>query len=150
PDPEALCVDLVRVPDPETVDYRAHLDLATESAAHQAELVARLTGLGARTVDIGQGDVPWTVMADPEGNVFCVLEPRELYRDTGAVAAVVVDCADPYALAAFWGEAAGWQARETREDLLRLRAPENVGPYLEFFRREPGATPLRHRFHLDA
>ena len=38
-------------------------------------------------VDIGQGDVPWAVLADPEGNEFCVLEPREVYRDTGPVAA---------------------------------------------------------------
>ncbi len=146
----ALGVDLVRVPEPEAVAYRAHLDLASDSPAHQEELVARLTALGAERVDIGQGEVPWTVMADPEGNVFCVLEPRETYRDTGPVAAVVVDCADPHALAAFWGGAAGWEVRETREDLVRLRAPGNAGPYLEFFRRAPGTTPLRHRLHLDA
>jgi Glyoxalase-like domain len=38
--------------------------------------VARLTGLGARQADIGQNDVPWVVLADPEGNEFCVLSPR--------------------------------------------------------------------------
>ena len=81
PDPAAVCVDVVTVPDPETVKYRAHLDLATTSAAHQAELVARLKELGATPADVGQGDVPWTVLADPEGNVFCVLEPRS--RSTG-------------------------------------------------------------------
>ncbi|MET8557332.1 VOC family protein [Streptomyces sp. NPDC004959] len=150
PGPEALCLDLVRVPAPETVDYRLHLDLASHSLAHQREIVARLTAWGATPVDIGQGEVPWTVMADPEGNVFCVLEPRESYRGTGSVAAVVVDCADPHALAAFWGEAVGWKVHETREDLVRLRAPENVGPFLEFYRQAPGTTPLRHRLHLDA
>src|SRR6266545_6508179 len=83
-DPDAaVCVDVIAVPDPETVKYRAHLDLATTSAAHQTELVARLQELGATPADVGQGDVPWTVLADPEGNVFCVLEPREIYRDTG-------------------------------------------------------------------
>ena len=75
PDPVAVCVDVVTVPDPETVKYRVHLDLATSSAAHQAELVARLRDLGATPADVGQGDVPWTVLADPEGNVFCVLTP---------------------------------------------------------------------------
>ena len=105
PDPVAVCIDVVTVPDPETVKYRAHLDLATTSAAHQAELVARLEDLGATPADVGQGDVPWTVLADPEGNVFCVLEPREIYRDTRPIAAVVVDCADPRAMARFWGEA---------------------------------------------
>ena len=78
PDPAAVCVDVVTVPDPETVKYRAHLDLATSSGAHQAEMVARLKALGATSDDIGQGDVPWTVLADPEGNVFCVLEPRAI------------------------------------------------------------------------
>ena len=52
-----------------------HLDLATTSADHQAELVARLQGLGATPADVGQGDVPWAVLADPEGNDFCVLTP---------------------------------------------------------------------------
>lgn len=48
PDPAAVCVDVVTVPDPETVRYRAHLELATTSAAHQAELVARLQELSQR------------------------------------------------------------------------------------------------------
>lgn len=57
---------------------------------------------------MGRGDVPWTVLADPEGNEFCVLEPREIYRDTGPIAAVVADCEDPRAMARFWGEAMDW------------------------------------------
>ena len=39
----------------------------------KAAEVARLRALGATDVDVGQGDVPWTVLADPEGNEFCVL-----------------------------------------------------------------------------
>jgi hypothetical protein len=38
----------------------------------QAAEVERLTALGARRIDIGQGDVSWVVLADPEGNEFCV------------------------------------------------------------------------------
>ncbi len=76
PDPVAVCVDVVAVPDPETVKYRVHLDLATTSAAHQAKLVARLKELGATPADVGQSDVAWTVLADPEGNEFCVLSAR--------------------------------------------------------------------------
>uniref|UniRef100_UPI0005615B22 VOC family protein n=1 Tax=Streptomyces griseus TaxID=1911 RepID=UPI0005615B22 len=75
PDPVAVCVDVVSVPEPKTTTKnRVHLDLATTSTAHQAELVARLRALGATPADVGQGDVPWTVLADPEGNEFCVLE----------------------------------------------------------------------------
>ena len=55
---------------------RVHIDLATTSAGHQAALVARLQGLGATPADVGQGDVPWMVLADPEGNEFDVLTPR--------------------------------------------------------------------------
>jgi hypothetical protein len=57
------------------VKNRVHIDLATTSAAHQADLVARLQDLGATPADVGQGDFPWTVMADPEGSEFDVLTP---------------------------------------------------------------------------
>ena len=53
-----------------------HLDLATESVTHQAAEVERLLARGAVPADIGQGDVPWTVLAGPEGSEFCVLSPR--------------------------------------------------------------------------
>ncbi|MEU6432288.1 VOC family protein [Microbispora sp. NPDC046973] len=149
PDPSAVCVDVVTVPDPETVKYRAHLDLATTSAAHQAELVARLKELGATPADVGQGEVPWTVLADPEGNVFRVLEPREIYRDTGPIAAVVVDCADPRAMARFWGEATDWTLHEVTDDHARLRSAKGVGPYLEFVRTTPGMPTVWNRVHLD-
>jgi hypothetical protein len=148
PDPTAVCVDVVTVPDPETVKYRAHLDLATTSAAHQAELVARLLELGATPADVGQGDVPWTVLADPEGNLFCVLEPRPIYRDTGPIATVVVNCADPRAMARFWGEATDWTLHEVNDDHARLRSAEGVGPYLEFLRTS-GVETVWNRVHLD-
>jgi hypothetical protein len=38
--------------------------------------VTRLRGAGAAPADVGQGEVTWTVLADPEGNEFCVLSPR--------------------------------------------------------------------------
>ncbi|MET3206061.1 UNVERIFIED_ORG: hypothetical protein ABIB21_002876 [Arthrobacter sp. UYEF13] len=72
--------------------------------------------LGATPADVGQGDVPWTVLADPEGHVFCVLEPRPIYRDTGPIATVVVDCADLRAMARFWGEATDWTLHEVNDD----------------------------------
>jgi predicted enzyme related to lactoylglutathione lyase len=49
---------------------RVHLDLRPDD---QAAEVRRLEGLGATKIDIGQDEVPWVVMADPEGNEFCVL-----------------------------------------------------------------------------
>jgi hypothetical protein len=63
------------VPEGKTVKNRLHLDLWPVGSS-QAEEVERLIGLGARRADIGQGDVPWVVLADPEGNEFCVLGPH--------------------------------------------------------------------------
>ncbi|GAA3902084.1 hypothetical protein GCM10023084_63230 [Streptomyces lacrimifluminis] len=68
-------VDVIAVPDPETVEYRVHIELATTSATHHTELVAHLKELGATHADEGRGDLPRTVLADPEGNDFCVLGP---------------------------------------------------------------------------
>jgi hypothetical protein len=91
----------LRVPERKIGKNRLHLDLRP---ADQAAEVTRLEGLGARRVDVGQGDeVSWVVLADPEGNEFCVLRartPEELAEDVeqetpavddvpaGAVAAV--------------------------------------------------------------
>jgi predicted enzyme related to lactoylglutathione lyase len=136
------------VPEPKTVKNRMHLDLATASAEHQAAEVGRLRGLGATPADIGQGTVPWVVLADPEGNELCVLEPRDVYRDTGPVAAIVIDCADPAAIARFWGEATGWQPHDRGEGLAALRSPAGTGPYLEMI-PVPDPKRAKNRWHLD-
>ncbi|MGO2037144.1 MAG: VOC family protein [Brevibacterium sp.] len=60
--------------DPKTVKNRMHLDFRPDD---QAAEVARFLSLGAKRVDIGQtGDEPWVVLADPEGNEFCILSSR--------------------------------------------------------------------------
>jgi Glyoxalase-like domain len=62
------------VPEGKTVKNRLHLDFRPDD--QEAE-VARLLALGARHADVGQGDdVTWVVLADPEGNEFCVLSSR--------------------------------------------------------------------------
>jgi hypothetical protein len=69
----------VSVPEGKTVKNRLHIDLAPPADGDQAAEVKRLQALGARRVDVGQdsGTVSWVVMADPEGNEFCVLTARE-------------------------------------------------------------------------
>lgn len=136
------------VPDPKTAQNRVHLDLRTASAEDQAATVARLRKLGAAPADVGQGDVPWQVLADPEGNELCVLEPRDLYHDTGPVAAIVVHCADPEPLARFWSAASGWLPLSSGEMQASLRLPGGTGPHLEFLY---SATPkqVKNRIHFD-
>jgi hypothetical protein len=74
--------------------------------------------------------------------------PGRVYRDTGPIAAVVVDCADPRAMARFWGEAMDWTPHEVTDEHALLRSAKGVGPYLEFL-RTPHLKELRHRMHLD-
>jgi predicted enzyme related to lactoylglutathione lyase len=65
----------VPVAEAKRVKNRVHLDV-NPSGCDQDEELERLLGLGARPVDVGQGDVPWVVLADPEGNEFCLLGRR--------------------------------------------------------------------------
>ena len=148
PDPGALPLVFAGVPELKAAKNRVHLDLASASVDHQAAEVDRLLGLGAARADIGQREVPWVVLTDPEGNEFCVLDPRPGYADTGPVAAVVADCADPVSLAGLWREATGWIVHERGEALVSLRSPFGVGPYLELL-RVPGAKTAKNRIHLD-
>ena len=63
------------VPESKTVKNRIHLDV-NPSGCDQTDELDRLLALGAKRVDVGQGDVPWIVLADPEGNEFCLLGRR--------------------------------------------------------------------------
>ncbi len=67
-----LC--FVRAGEPKSVKNRLHIDLAPDDQTAEVE---RIIALGARRVDIGQGEVRWVVLADPEGNEFCVLTPKK-------------------------------------------------------------------------
>jgi predicted enzyme related to lactoylglutathione lyase len=61
---------------PKAGKNRLHLDIAPPAGGDQHAEVERLLALGAARIDIGQGEVRWVVMADPDGNEFCVLTPR--------------------------------------------------------------------------
>ena len=61
----------LRVPEEKTVKNRLHVDLRPDQ--DQEAEVARLESLGARRIDIGQGEQSWVVLADPDGNELCVL-----------------------------------------------------------------------------
>jgi len=60
----------VRVPESKSIKNRLHLDFRPDDRDVEVE---RLIGLGATRVDVGQGETSWVVLADPEGNEFCVL-----------------------------------------------------------------------------
>jgi predicted enzyme related to lactoylglutathione lyase len=65
----------VLVPEAKSGKNRLHIDLNPDDQEAEVE---RLVDMGARQVDVGQGDkASWVVLADPEGNEFCVLRARE-------------------------------------------------------------------------
>jgi predicted enzyme related to lactoylglutathione lyase len=135
-----------RVPVPSRSPARLHLDL--RGGAHQSAVVGRLLELGARPADIGQGAVPWVVLADPEGNAFCVMEDRDVYRDTRPIAALPLDSADLDRDAEFWAAVTGWTRWDGMTSAATLRHPSGTGPLLELCpEREPRRG--KNRLHLD-
>jgi hypothetical protein len=80
PDPVALPLVFVPVPEAKAVKNRIHLDVAPFPGHDQAAAVTALLAAGAVVADevftSRQGSASWTVLADPEGSEFCVLSPR--------------------------------------------------------------------------
>jgi hypothetical protein len=76
-DPSGSLPTLVFAPvdDAKVVKNRVHIDVSPRASDQAAEL-QRLLGLGATKVDVGQGEQSWVVLADPEGNEFCLLKTR--------------------------------------------------------------------------
>ena len=140
------------VDDPDAHRQRVHLDLASTSVEEQQATVERLIALGATPADVGQpADAAFTVLADPEGNAFCVLDPRDEYQDTGSLAAVVVATEDANALRDFYAAATGWNLVRDEPGYVAFRRPDGGGPFLELITRE-GLDPddgRKNRIHLD-
>ncbi len=75
PEPDRLPgILFLAVDEPRQGQNRLHIDLRPDDQSAEVE---RLIGMGASRVDVGQGDAPWVVLADPEGNEFCVLGARQ-------------------------------------------------------------------------
>jgi hypothetical protein len=139
----------VAVPEPKTTKNRIHLDLVSESPEHQAEMVDRLITLGARHVDIGQSsDDDHVVLADPEGNEFCIVLRGEFLATTGLLGAIVFEPAPP-AVGRFWSEATGWPIVYDEDGDTAIRAPDGGGPFITFGPPTGTAKTRKNRLHLD-
>jgi len=132
-----------RVPEPPSDPLRLHLDLA--GGARRAEEVERLLGLGATRLDIGQGDAPWDVLADPEGNPCCMMGDRPAYADSGPIAGLPLDSADPERDAEFWSWLTGWTVVAPGS----LRHPSLRGPLLALCPEPAPKGADKNRLHLD-
>ncbi len=139
-------VPLIFVPtsEPKVTKNRVHLDLPSRTDDEQRATVERLIGLGARHADIGQGNVPWVVLADPEGNEFCVL-PASFGAHHMPVGSISMDAADAPLMVDFWSAATGWPV-QTRAEYSSLFP--GAGPVITM---GPPVAPKhgKNRLHID-
>jgi hypothetical protein len=136
------------VSEKKTGQNRIHLDLTTASLDDQTETVGTLIELGARHIDIGQGpDEPHVVLADPEGNEFCVIEPQNSFlADCGRLGAI--NCDGTRATGSFWSAALGWPLVWDQDEETAIRAPDGTGPMITW--SGPPLIPKtgKNRLHL--
>jgi hypothetical protein len=125
---------------------RLHLDLSTASDKDYAATVERLLGIGARPADIGQGDLDWTVLADPEGNELCVLRPNKEYGRAAPIGTICLDAHDTRTMAIFWSGATGYPIWRCDDAVAVL--DQGFGPTLTM---GPKVAPKheKNRLHID-
>ena len=142
-----LCFELVD--EPPRPSPRLHLEVYGGEVEEQAAVVERALSLGATHLDIGQRDVPWVVLADPEGNAFCVMEARPEYAVSGPLSSLPLDSADVERDLAFWSELSGWVPVDSAMPGA-LRHASGRGPLLELC-PEPRPKEPGHKngVHLD-
>jgi predicted enzyme related to lactoylglutathione lyase len=127
---------------------RMHVDLTSSSLEDQQQTVARSLRLGARHIDVGQRpEERHVVLADPEGNEFCVIEPGNRFlADCGFIGALACDGSQEVGY--FWSAALGWPLVWDQDQETAIRSPHG-GPKITW-----GGPPVRpkigkNRLHLD-
>ena len=133
---------------PKVGPNQMHLDLTSASLDEQRETVERAIGLGARRIDIGQGpDAEHVVMADPEGNEFCVIEPgNNFLAGCGLIGALSSDGSREAGY--FWSAALGWPLVWDQDQETAIQSPGG-GTKITW-----GGPPLppktgKYRLHFD-
>ncbi|MEX2394790.1 MAG: VOC family protein [Actinomycetota bacterium] len=121
---------------------RVHLDLTSTSEQHRRELIERVLSLGGAHADVGQGDVRWSVMSDPEGNEFCVLPLNHYDEPTPNVAAICIPSVDHGLQRRFWSAATGWA-------LDRRGVRSESGQHIVFGGGDPSPKVGKNRVHID-
>jgi predicted enzyme related to lactoylglutathione lyase len=133
---------------PKTQPNQMHFDLTSKSFEDQQATVARALELGGRHLDIGQlPEETHVVLADPEGNEFCVIEGgNNFLADTGVIGALSSDGSQ--AVGYFWSQALGWPLVWDQDEETAIQSPRG-GSKISW-----GGPPIRpktakNRLHLD-
>ena len=125
-----------------------HFHLTSASLDEQQQTVARSLGLGARHIDIGQRpEEGHVVLADPEGNEFCVIEPgNKFLADCGFFGEV--SCDGSQEVGYFWSEALGWPLVWDQDQETAIRSPRG-GPKISWGGAPLMPKPGMNRMHFD-
>jgi catechol 2,3-dioxygenase-like lactoylglutathione lyase family enzyme len=125
-----------------------HFDLTSTSPADQQQRVATALELGARHVDVGQlPEERHVVLADPEGNEFCVIEPDNAFlADCGLIGALSSDGSRQ--VGHFWSEALGWPLVWDQDEETAIRSPHG-GPKITWGGRPLAPKTGKYRWHFD-
>jgi catechol 2,3-dioxygenase-like lactoylglutathione lyase family enzyme len=127
---------------------RLHLDLTTTSVEDQQESVASLVALGARHIDIGQrSDELHVVLADPEGNEFCIIEPENKFL-AGCGRFGSITCDGTREVGYFWSAALGWPLVWDQDEETAIRAPDGSGPLITWGGPPVAAKTGKNRLNL--
>jgi hypothetical protein len=133
---------------PKTDQNHMHFDLTSTSLEDQQQKVAKSLRLGARHIDVGQRpEEGHVVLADPEGNEFCIIEPgNKFLADCGFIGAVACDGSRDVGY--FWSEALGWPLVWDQDQETAIRSPRG-GPKISW--GGPPLTPKtgKSRLHFD-
>ncbi|MFI6711285.1 VOC family protein [Nonomuraea sp. NPDC050478] len=131
-----------------TTENQIHFDLTSQSSEEQERTVARALELGGRHIDIGQSpDDGHVVLADPEGNEFCVIEPgNKFLADCGFIGALACDGSQEVGY--FWSAALDWPLVWDQDQETAIRSPHG-GPKITW-----GGPPVapkngKNRLHFD-
>ena len=123
---------------------RIHLDLTTTTPDDQTTSVAELLDLGATHIDIGQDPADThVVLADPEGNEFCVIDPNSRFL-AGCPRLGAVNCDGTHALGRFWSAALQWPLVWDQDEETAVQAPDGTGPKITW-----SGPPLMPRLGVE-
>jgi predicted enzyme related to lactoylglutathione lyase len=139
---------LLPAPEPKAVPNLGHFDLTSESLEDQERKVARALALGGRHIDVGQRpEDRHVVLADPEGNEFCVIEPgNKFLAECGFVGAL--SCDGTQAVGYFWSEALGWPLVWDQDQETAIRSPHG-GPKITWGGPPVAPRTGKNRMHFD-
>jgi hypothetical protein len=127
---------------------RLHLDLTTSSLDDQAQSVERLLELGGRHIDIGQSpDEGHVVLADPDGNELCLIEPGNNFL-AGCERLGAISCDGSREVGYFWNAVLGWPLVWDQNEETAIREVLGNGPMITWGGPPLMAKPPRNRLHL--